>query len=178
MLNGFCMSSSKRSPNYLNHYPETLQQQAQALLLSGELGSRLQRKYPDSNSCQSNRALYDFAMELKNRFMKKSAPLSKVEYSDKVSAYNALGLHSRVSRVQGSKLKAKKEILIDSRFKRLPADFLSMIVVHELAHLKEMEHNKAFYQLCQYMLPDYHQLELDLRLYLTWLDSQPKNSGN
>jgi len=45
-----------------------------------------------------------------------------------------------------------------------------MIVVHELAHLKETEHNKAFYQLCEYMLPDYHQREFDLRLYLTWRD--------
>jgi hypothetical protein len=45
-----------------------------------------------------------------------------------------------------------------------------MIVVHELAHLKEFEHNKAFYQLCEYMQPDYHQQELDLRLLLTWRD--------
>ena len=44
----------------------------------------------------------------------------------------------------------------------------SDLVVHELAHLKEMEHNKAFYQLCTHMLPDYHQLEFDLRVYLTW----------
>jgi predicted metal-dependent hydrolase len=43
-----------------------------------------------------------------------------------------------------------------------------MIVVHELAHLKEAEHNKAFYKLCEYMLPGYHQLEFDLRVYLTW----------
>jgi len=43
-------------------------------------------------------------------------------------------------------------------------------VVHELAHLKEREHDKAFYQLCQHMAPDYHQLEFDLRLYLTQLD--------
>jgi predicted metal-dependent hydrolase len=48
-----------------------------------------------------------------------------------------------------------------------------MIVVHELAHLKELDHNKAFYQLCQYMLPDYHQLEFDLRVYLTWRDLPP-----
>ena len=45
-----------------------------------------------------------------------------------------------------------------------------MIVVHELAHLKEKDHNKAFYQLCQHMEPDYHQLEFDLRLWLTWRD--------
>ena len=31
----------------------------------------------------------------------------------------------------------------------------------------EKEHHKAFYQLCQHMESDYHQLELDLRLFLT-----------
>jgi len=43
-----------------------------------------------------------------------------------------------------------------------------MIVVHELAHLKERNHDKAFYQLCQHMEPDYHQLEFDCRVYLLW----------
>ena len=54
-----------------------------------------------------------------------------------------------------------------------PADFLRMIVVHELAHLREREHDKAFYQLCQHMEPRYHQLEFDLRVYLTWLAATP-----
>jgi predicted metal-dependent hydrolase len=35
-----------------------------------------------------------------------------------------------------------------------------------LAHLRVRDHDKAFYQLCQHMLPDYHQLEFDLRLWL------------
>jgi len=42
--------------------------------------------------------------------------------------------------------------------------------VHELAHLKEREHGKAFYALCLHMEPDYHQLEFDLRLWLTARD--------
>lgn len=45
-----------------------------------------------------------------------------------------------------------------------------MIVVHELAHLKEKGHNKAFYKLCEHMLPDYHQREFEMRLYLTQLE--------
>ena len=49
-----------------------------------------------------------------------------------------------------------------------PAAMLDMIVVHELAHLKEREHNKPFYALCDHMLPGYHQIEFDTRLYLTW----------
>jgi len=81
-----------------------------------------------------------------------------------------LGIHSFVSRVQGRKLKSKNEIQIDSVFKKAPAAFLRMIVVHELAHLKEKQHNKAFYKLCLYMEPEYHQLEFDMRLYLTHID--------
>jgi len=47
-----------------------------------------------------------------------------------------------------------------------------MIVVHELSHLKEREHNKAFYALCDHMLPGYHQVEFDTRLWLTWQQVQ------
>lgn len=43
---------------------------------------------------------------------------------------------------------------------------LELLVVYELAHFKEKDHNKAFYKICEYMRPDYHQIELDLRLFL------------
>lgn len=72
--------------------------------------------------------------------------------------------------MQGNQLKAKREIRVDSLFKDTPPEFLKMIVAHELAHLKEREHGKAFYQLCSHMEPHYHQYEFDLRLHLTALE--------
>jgi hypothetical protein len=103
--------------------------------------------------------------------MKSTKPLSQIKYDDKIHIINnALGLHSFVSKVQGSKIKGKNEIRVSSLFKKAPEHFLKMIVVHELAHLKEKDHNKSFYKLCQHMQPDYHQIELDLRLYLTQLE--------
>ena len=81
--------------------------------------------------------------------------------------HNALGTHTTAARVQGNRLKAKREIRVAALFKEAPAAFLKMIVVHELAHLKEREHDKAFYALCQHMEPDYHQLEFDTRVWLT-----------
>jgi predicted metal-dependent hydrolase len=72
--------------------------------------------------------------------------------------------------VQGNKLKSKREIRVATLFKDVPIELLRMIVVHELAHIKEREHDKAFYKLCTYMEPQYHQYELDLRLYLTYQD--------
>ena len=82
----------------------------------------------------------------------------------------ALGVHKFVSRVLGKKLKAKNEIRIASTFRKGPEQFLRMIVVHELGHLKEKDHNKAFFNLCIHMEPAYQQLEFDMRLYLTQLD--------
>jgi len=73
--------------------------------------------------------------------------------------------------VQGSKLKAKREIRVASLFREVPLEWLRMIVVHELAHMKERDHDKSFYALCEHMEPSYHRLEFDVRLYLTHLDS-------
>lgn len=165
--------SNQEAPNlrYLNAYSAQLQQQAQGLLEAGKTANFLLKRYPDAHNINGTRPLYDYAMALKNQFMRSSAPISKVVYDDKIHVINnALGLHTFVSRVQGNKLKAKNEIRISSLFRRIPEPLLKMIVVHELAHLREKEHDKAFYKLCCYMEPDYHQLEFDLRLYLCHRD--------
>ena len=161
-----------RGLKYLAGYSEQVTSKVERLLADNELGRVLLSKYPTPHQIRTDRALYDFTLNLKNEFLRKSQPLSKVSYDPKISVINhALGLHSFVSRVQGAKLTAKHEIRIASMFKLAPIEFLKMIVVHELAHLKEKEHNKAFYQLCEHMEPSYHQLEFDTRLYLTHLES-------
>lgn len=154
---------------YLFGYPEHLVAQVRALLEDDRLGPLLLKKYPAPHAVRNDTALYDYVGELKARHLRNAEPLSKVAYDGKLQTiHNALGTHTTVSRVQGGKLKAKKEIRIASLFKEAAPQFLRMIVVHELAHLRERDHNKAFYQLCQHMEPDYHQLEFDLRVYLTY----------
>ncbi len=56
-------------------------------------------------------------------------------------------------------------------FKFLPEPFLKMIVTHELAHLREPEHYRAFYALCCHIEPDYHRLEFEVRVYLSRLNA-------
>lgn len=153
---------------YLSHYPEHIQTQARQLIAKGGLAALLLRKYPDTHSIRTDKALYDYVLSIKNQYLRSTEPLNKVQFDTSLTlTHNALGTQRNVSRVQGGKLKAKREIRIASLFKDAPPEFLRMIVVHELAHLRETDHNKAFYQLCTHIEPDYHQLELDLRLYLT-----------
>lgn len=162
---------------YLAHYPEELKTQVQQLIAEDRLGNMLAKKYPASHDIRTDKALYDYVMELKYRYMRTSDPLNKVVFDKTLHVIkNALGTHTSLSRVQGGKLKAKREIRIADLFKTSPPEFLKMIAVHELAHLKEREHNKAFYQLCLHMEPNYHQLEFDLRLYLTQMEIEGKTS--
>ena len=156
---------------YLNHYPKDIISQIQKLIDDKKLDKYLLNKYKTSHDYKNDKALYSYAMDFKNSYLKKSLPLSKVIYDGKINVINdALGLHTIISRVQGGKLKSKNEIRIGTLFKNVPEEFLRMIVVHELAHLKEKEHDKAFYSLCCFMEPHYHQYEFDLRIYLTYMD--------
>ena len=154
---------------YISHYSEQIQSQAATLISTGRLGDYLDENYPNRHQIQSDKALYQYINEIKNQYMRKSSPLSQVSYNSKLAVLNqALGIHTYQSRVQGSKLKSHNSITVASLFKEAPPEFLRMIVVHELAHFKEQEHNKAFYQLCCHMEPNYHQYELDTRLWLHW----------
>lgn len=160
---------------YLTGYPEDIKTQVRALLAQDRLGAILLQKYRCAHEVRTDRALYDYVIALKNDFLRNAAPLSKVAFDNKIEVIqHALGLHTAISRVQGNKLKAKREIRIASLFRDVPLEFLTMIAVHELAHLKEKEHDKAFYQLCTHMEPNYHQYEFDLRLYLTQVDAHGK----
>lgn len=162
------------SLKYIAGYPTHLQAQVRALIEQDRLGPLLAGKYPESHAVRTDGQLYEYVQALKERHLRKSVPLGKVLYDGRLQVLkHALGLHTTVSRVQGSRLKASREIRIASVFRDAPAALLRAIVVHELAHLKESDHNKAFYQLCMHMEPDYHQLEFDIRLYLTWLGTQP-----
>ena len=160
---------------FLQHYPTALQEKIRQLQLQNLLGSYIEQRYPEPHLIQTDKALYQFCSEIKNEFLRNAPLLDKVHYDGKLSIqHHALGLNTAITRVQGGNLKAKKEIKISSLFKDSPAKFLRMIVVHELAHLKERNHDKAFYQLCQYMEPNYYQLEFDCRVYLLWKSESKK----
>jgi len=156
---------------YLQAYPENLLQQVQKIIDGPGLGSWLMSRHPQAHEVGTDSALYDYVMGLKNEFLRQADPVNKVTFDSKLHVIqNALGLHTNTQRIQGSKLKSKRDIKVAALFKDTPLAFLQMIAVHELAHLKVRDHDKAFYKLCHHMAPDYAQSEFELRVYLTHLD--------
>ncbi len=156
---------------YLQAYPLELQQQVQKISEGPGLGPWLLSRHPHVHGVRTDSALYAYVMALKNEFLRQADPINKVTFDSKLHVIqHALGMHTTTSRVQGSKLKTKRDIKIAALFKETPVAFLEMIVVHELAHLKIRDHDKAFYKLCQHMAPNYGQSEFELRIYLTHLE--------
>jgi len=157
---------------YLQGYPAETLAQVEQLLQQDRVADWLLKKYPKGHAVRTDRALFDYVQALKTEHLRGAEPLAKVAFDAKLHlVQHALGTHTNIARVQGNKLKAKREIRVASLFKNTPEDFLRMIAVHELAHLKESAHDKAFYQLCNYMEPRYHQLEFEVRVYLTHLEA-------
>ena len=163
--------------DYLSGFSSEIRTKAHALRDSGQLIAHLEARYPEPHQVSNNALLYTYVQQLKRHHMKSSPPLGKVRYCEKIATvHRAFGLHTFAIRLQGAKLKRKNELRVGAIFKELPAPFLRMVVVHELAHLRHKDHDRAFYRLCQHMEPDYGQLEMDLRLYL-FARGGPKPSG-
>jgi hypothetical protein len=157
-------------PDYLAGYPAHLVDPIRRAIAAGRLGEILMKKYPQAHDVRTDKALYDYVLAVKAAHLRNAPQPSKVAFDGKLqSLRQALGTHTKIARVQGGKLKTKREIHIASIFRDMPPEFLRMIVAHEIAHLKEGEHDKAFYQLCTHIEPDYFQLEFDLRAYLCHL---------
>jgi UTP pyrophosphatase len=159
---------------YLRGYAPALLAQVQQLIAQNRLALMLAQRYPDPHQIKTDGALYAYASAIKNQHLRNTSALDKVAFDARLQQRgNALGTLTAVSRVQGTRLKAKRELRIASLFKDAPALLLRMIVVHELAHLKVRDHDKAFYALCTHIEPDYHQLEFDTRLWLTAIELRP-----
>jgi len=162
----------KPPPNYLAGYPADLVESISQMIEQNRLADWLLKKYPHRHTVRSDKALYAYVMELKETYLRKAGPLNRVAFDSTLHlTRNALGMHTSKSQVHGAKLKAKREIHVATMFKDMPPEFLRMIVVHELSHMKVTEHDKPFYKLCCNMESDYHQLEFELRAYLTYLES-------
>lgn len=152
---------------YFSGYPEPILLQLAALYEANKIGQYLVNKYPNCHDVVSEKALFERVNQYKQRYLKNAPNLSSVKYKKQQQLVaNALGTHTFRIKQHGNKLKKSHEIAIAEQLKYAPEALLDVLIVHELAHFKEKDHNKAFYNLCTHMLRDYHQLELDLRLFV------------
>jgi hypothetical protein len=156
---------------YLKGYSDNIHISVNKLIENEKLGFYLENKYKKINFLKKDKELYNLAKEIKDKYIKNQKLPERIIYDNKIELCNqALGLHSYIPSKQGKKIKIKNEIKISSRFKELPYEFMENVLIHELCHLKEKEHNKAFYSLCKNISENYFEIDLDIRIYLTYID--------
>lgn len=147
-------------------YPTQVLDQLEGIHRASGLGAWLRLQHPTAHAVRDDRALQDFVHRLKSEYLRSAPAVRKVCYDAKIqTTRHAFGLHTHRVVSQGSQSAARHEVRIASLFRACPEAFLRMIVVHELAHLRCADHDRAFYRLCVHMEPDYHQLEFETRVY-------------
>ncbi|HEY9279968.1 MAG TPA: metal-dependent hydrolase, partial [Eoetvoesiella sp.] len=98
---------------YLKGYSQDLQNKVRLLADRGHLAGVLRDRYPMGHMVRTDKALYDYVVDLKNLYIRNGAPISKVAFDSKIQVVaHALGQHTTISRIQGAKLKTKHEIRI------------------------------------------------------------------
>ncbi|WP_440053474.1 M48 metallopeptidase family protein [Pseudoalteromonas sp. T1lg65] len=152
---------------YFSQYSAQVQQQVEQLIKAKKLAEYFFKKYPKPHLIRNEKQLYQYVETLRQRYLKNAAKVTLAKYEKRKNlVLNALGTHTFKTTKHGKKLKTSHQIHISDELKTAPEAMLHVLVVHELAHFKEKDHNKAFYQLCTHMEPHYHQLELELRLFM------------
>ena len=155
---------------YFSAYSEQIKAQILSLLKSGQLSRYFLNKYPEKHQLKSEKQLFEYTNKLKQHYLKHAAKLDSVKYHKQQDlVLNALGTHTFKRHQQGNRLRAQHHIAISNQLKDAPEPIIRALIVHELAHFREKEHNKNFYRLSCHMEPNYYQLELDLRLFSVML---------
>ena len=99
--------------------------------------------------------------ELSPEEVKRLKKEARIYFSEKLEYYSRImGLkYSRMTITSAKKrfgsCSSKASISFSYRLMLYPEDAREYVVVHELAHLKEMNHSKRFYEIIASVLPDY-----------------------
>ncbi len=152
---------------FLESCSDKVQNKIRSIIEDDGLEVYLKDLYPETHSISTDKALFVYAQDIRKKYMRKAKPAHKVIFDETDdNVYNALGDKNNDLILADNGHKIKNVIRIASLFKSAPAELFYMVVVHELAHLKERDHSKNFYRLCLHMDDDYDQHEFDLKLFL------------
>ena len=94
---------------------------------------------------------------------------AKVILKDKVDYYSQLmGVEAQSVKITSARKRfgscnSKGSICFSYRLMLYPEEAIDYVVVHELAHLLELNHSKRFYDIVSNVLPDYKKREKMLR---------------
>jgi hypothetical protein len=107
--------------------------------------------------------------ELKHKA--KSIIPPKVEYFSNIMGVNPTGVKITSATTRWGSCNAMNGLCFSYRIMLLPDDLIDYIIVHELAHVKEKNHSKAFYAVVASYIPDYKDRQKRLRRWSVYVEN-------
>jgi hypothetical protein len=156
---------------YLVGYPPHVLARVQALLEQGRLGKVLEDRYGQMHTVRTDGQLYDYVQALKDRHLRQSVPLGKVIYDSKLQVMkHALGTHTSDFARAGRQAQGQPRDPHRHRVPRCAGGFPEDDRGARAGAPEGSRARQGVLSLCTHMEAEYHQLEFDLRLYLTQLE--------
>lgn len=92
--------------------------------------------------------------------------IGKVKYWSRYYNFEYGDIRIKRQRTMWGSCSSKKNLNFNYRLIFLPERLIDYVVVHEICHLREMNHSKRFWTLVENTIPNYKELRSELRRYL------------
>jgi len=102
----------------------------------------------------------------KNKERARELITKRVEHNNKIYNFSYNKIFIRNQKRQWGSCSEKGNLNFNFKLLYLPQHLLDYIVVHELCHLKELNHSKKFWSLVKIAAPNYKELREELKKYI------------
>lgn len=118
------------------------------------------------NSCDGDEAIPYTEAELKE-FTEKAKKIipPRVEYYAKLMGLTYNNISIKTPKTRWGSCSSKRNLNFSALLVLMPPEVMDSVVVHELCHLKEMNHSKRFYDEIYKVMPDYDKYDNWLKQY-------------
>ena len=112
-------------------------------------------------------------LQMDNWYKKQALETFKTRIDELVGLHRSFGFKPTALSVRQMKSRwgscsRHGRITLNSELVKLDPKYTEYVILHELCHLKEMNHGKGFYDFLGKVCPDYRSLRLELRQFRLW----------
>ncbi len=91
--------------------------------------------------------------------------LDRLNWISKVTGIEYKSSSTRLLKTRWGSCNSKKEIVLSTHLIQLPWDLIDYVIMHELTHIKHLNHSKSFWSELEIILPNYKSLRKELKKY-------------
>ena len=99
---------------------------------------------------------------LKNKESARDFILSRLSYHNNFYNFKFNSVRIKNTKSRWGSCSTKKNLNFNYKLIFLPKELADYVIVHELCHLKQFNHSRAFWELVSKAIPDYKELRIKL----------------